>query len=344
MTRAPQLDHPLLPTDDEFERMKGRILSRIDDEANVRHVATRNGAARSRSRRRMAVTAGVGATVLTLALVMANVLGPRGAATAEAAEVLSQAASAAANVATDPVVGPNQFLLIESTTKSLGVYDRAAVIEEQKRMLYVPGDSDAPWFLNVQFLRPDQVLGDPDDSGLVRYMENFPFDKRRQYQGSDGKFGGKYDFPTTADFADMPRDPDRLVDFMRAMPSGSDAGPDERTFHAIRDALLSDLAPADLRAAMYEALAEIPGVFLSHGVANLEGRRGVAISYRNESGYSVEQLVIDPSTGEFIGVREVTIAADRFIPAGTVVNSSAVTRTVVDEVPQGEYVVPPEAG
>jgi hypothetical protein len=344
MNRTPQLDHPLLPSDAEFERMKRTVLTRIDaDGASVHQLPPGRGAGRRRSGKRIAATAGIAATVMTLALVATNVLGPRGAATAEAAEVLNQAAAAAAEV-TDPAVGPDQFLLVETDWKSLGVHSSAAVLEEQKRMLYVPGDADASWYLRVEIERPDQVLGNPEDEGLVRYLENFPFDKLRHYQGAYGKFGGKYVLPTAEDFADMPRNPDGLLDYVYAMPSGSDWGPDERAFRVISDALIMGLVPADLRAAMYEALAKIPGVFLTDGVANLGGRQGVAISYRNEAGYSVEQLILDPTTGEFIGVREVTIKADRFIPAGTVVNSSAVTRSVVDEVPDGEYVVPPEAG
>lgn len=339
-----QMEHPLLPSDADFERMKRGVLARIDVPQPHAHQAPSKGRPRQTvPRRRILATVGVAAGVLTLALVAANVLSPGGAASAEASEVLKRAASAAIT-ATDPAVGPEQFLLVETDSRSLGVFSTAAVLDQQERMLYIPGDADASWYLTVEWLKPDSVLGDRDDKGLIDYLATFPFEEMRHYRGEDGAFGGKYAFPTATDFADMPRDPEQLLEYLKTMPSEEDADSSERAFRAVHDALITGMVPADLRAAMYQALAQVPGVYLSEGVADLEGREGSAISYRGDDGYSVEQLIIDPTTGEFIGVREVTSEADGIVPAGTVVDSSAVTRVVVDEVPAGEYVVPPEAG
>lgn len=345
MTTTKQFNHPLLPSDDEFERIKQSVLLAIEllPEPSAHQPHSRPRSRRPRSNRRTLAAAGATAAVLTVALVAVSLWAPRGAATAEAAEVLTRAA-ATATTTVDPVVGAKQFLRVREQTKSLGMYDTSATLDGQTRVLYVPGNKDASWYFTVSFHRPSQILGNRNDKSLTEYLKTFPFDEPRKYKGSDGKFGAKYIFPTDATYVNLSRNPDELLRQVRAMPGSESISSDERAFRAISDALKTGLVPADLRAAMYEAVAKIPSVFLSDGVANLDGRRGAAISFREGDGYAVEQLIIDRSNGEFIGVREVTCGKDGIIPAGTVVDSSAVTRTVINAVPAGKYVLPAKAG
>ena len=89
--------------------------------------------------------------------------------------------------------------------------------------------------------------------------------------------------------------------------------------------------PADLRAALFGALALIPGVRQVDDSVNLEGRHGVAVTMSGR-GDSRAELIFDPDSGDVIGEREVVLR-DGVLPgarAGMVLEYTAVTRAVVD--------------
>jgi RNA polymerase sigma-70 factor (ECF subfamily) len=92
--------------------------------------------------------------------------------------------------------------------------------------------------------------------------------------------------------------------------TGGSASRDEDNFVRISDLLRSGLIPADLRARLFEALALIPGVTATSGVANLDGVEGIAIG-RTEwlRGGMRQEIIIDPATGMVIGDRGVSTLA-----------------------------------
>jgi hypothetical protein len=98
----------------------------------------------------------------------------------------------------------------------------------------------------------------------------------------------------------------------------------------VADLLRSGLVPADLRAALYRALALLPGLEITEDVANLAGKHGTAFGIDGD--IERQDLIIDPATGEFIGERTVALAGGPLYPAGTVTNFSSVSTTVVDAI------------
>jgi hypothetical protein len=112
--------------------------------------------------------------------------------------------------------------------------------------------------------------------------------------------------PTAEFLARQPRDPDALLAALRTgtdplEPTGPD--PDHKAFRRIGTALGSGLAPADLRAALYQAARKIPGIQLLDDVVTLDGRHGGAIGLV-DNGFR-QDIIISPSTGETIGYRVV---------------------------------------
>ncbi|MFG1967418.1 CU044_5270 family protein [Nonomuraea sp. NPDC049028] len=84
---------------------------------------------------------------------------------------------------------------------------------------------------------------------------------------------------------------------------------DERDMYAfqyiaqgMRDAVL----PARIRAAMYGAMARIPGVRYEKGASDLAKRPGVTL-YRVGNGYLRDEIFIDPETYAYLGYRTVVI-------------------------------------
>ena len=91
--------------------------------------------------------------------------------------------------------------------------------------------------------------------------------------------------------------------------------------------------PADLRAALYQAAALIPGVTVMDREATLDGRTGISLGMETPGYKARKELIVDPSTGHLIGEREILLEDQGSIPAGTAVSWTAVTTTVVDSAP-----------
>ena len=122
---------------------------------------------------------------------------------------------------------------------------------------------------------------------------------------------------------------EQLLNRIYLLTVGQGQSPDGQALVFIADRLRSGIVPADLRAAFYEAAALIPGVTIVESQATLDGRTGVAIG-RDEGSIERQEIIIDPSTGLYIGERLVTLAGMNEIPSGTVVSWSAVTTSVTD--------------
>ena len=108
----------------------------------------------------------------------------------------------------------------------------------------------------------------------------------------------------------LPRDPEALLAALRKenpmlkFPKMDPKVANARVFDSILTILASGIAPADLRAALYETARLIPGIKLQAGAVNLDGKSGRAISLVQEFGWRKE-LIIEPTSGEFLGLREV---------------------------------------
>ncbi|PYY37638.1 hypothetical protein DEJ16_04640 [Curtobacterium sp. MCJR17_055] len=135
------------------------------------------------------------------------------------------------------------------------------------------------------------------------------------------------------DIEGLPRDPAALVRRIDAAPRPVDTTDAEHVFDTVRWLLRTGLVPADLRAAMYEALATLPGIVVTEEQASLDGRVGTAIGLPARTGKERQDVIIDRASGTYLGERTVQTQRTGSIPAGAVIDSVAVRTAPVDVVP-----------
>ena len=101
----------------------------------------------------------------------------------------------------------------------------------------------------------------------------------------------------------------------------------------IADTLRSGVIPADLRAALYQAAALVPGVTVVDRESTLDGKTGISLGMEAHYYPARKEITIDPETGLVIAEREILLEDSQGIPAGTASAWTAVTTSVVDEAP-----------
>ncbi|NEN07809.1 hypothetical protein G3T36_18290 [Diaminobutyricibacter tongyongensis] len=337
------IESELLPGDSDFDRMKSQLFERIEDTERLRtpHLVpvTRRRTPARRRKVWVSITV-VAAVALGVTVIATNVVGPH-AASAEAAEVLHRAASATIK-SVDLTVGTGQFLKISTTEVALSFSGQEAAYEQPQAItVYMPSDKNDRWVRGHQWLAPGKAYGNAKDF-IDQVWKDPHHGDLHLYQAAGGDFGGKSPNYST-EIATMPRESGPLLTYLYQHAEGS-ASKDEAAFTHVQNLLTTGLVPADLRSAMYDALAEIPGVYLADGQANLDGKRGVAISRKESSRPFAQQIIIDPGTGLLIGVRELSTQQWGPVPAGSIVDWTAVEASVVDKLPAGPYSAMPQAG
>lgn len=114
--------------------------------------------------------------------------------------------------------------------------------------------------------------------------------------------------------ASLPRDPVQLNDRLRndAQRTHVSFGPNLTLVEDVANLLRSGIVPADLRAALYRTLALTPGIEITERVANLDGLEGTAFGVTEDG--QREEVIIDPTTGQFIGSRRIQVAGHQGSP------------------------------
>ena len=153
-------------------------------------------------------------------------------------------------------------------------------------------------------------------------------------RSSDGSFTvGELGGPVAAfgsprsSLRDLPTDPAELLKTLRTADLGAgDPGSEaEHVMEAASIVLESGVADGELQAAVFEALQQQPDLAVTDDSADLDGRDGTAIGIpAAQEKTETFQLIIDPSTGRYLGHREVALVATGVVPAGTVVDATAV--------------------
>jgi hypothetical protein len=331
-------EHATEPDDSAVARSRAALFERIQTDATPAIAP-----ARPRPRRQAwRWTAGVALTagVLAAALVVTDVVGlggGTGGAEPAAAAVLHEAALQAVTVA-DPVVLPGQYLRIQTDAVISAGIDDVSYLTRSTSELYVPADRDDAWVwvrplstFYEAFTPEAQAIGEAD--AAARAADPEPGTELLRAEG--GRFYGS-DPPEAGSegYDSLPWDPRALLNHIYDVTAGTGPSPDGEALVYIADKLRQGTVPADLRAALFEAAALIPGVSITEEQAALDGRIGVAIG-RDEPGAGQRQdIIIEPSTGQVIGERHVQLV-DGVYPAGTAVSWTAVTTTVVDSAPEG---------
>lgn len=308
--------------------------------------ATPRTAPPRRRRRVMAVLASVGVLALGATLVLTDVVGFagwRGGADPAAAATLAEAARAAIG-RVDPELAEGQYLRIQQSAVNVGWWPSesdggpsVAVFTATTSDLYVPADRSDDWV----WLRPLARTFGAGDAVSDGIAERVQADAVAQY-GADhverlrAAGGAWYGEPQSVGVGleALPRDGYRLLNYVYRQQLGSSpASPDQVAFQFFADQLRSGIIPADLRAAMFDALGLIPGVTFVDDQANLDGRTGVAIG--RVDGNIRWDILIDPSSGQFLGERSVLLEAEGNLAAGTTLAWTAVTTSIVDAAPEG---------
>lgn len=99
------------------------------------------------------------------------------------------------------------------------------------------------------------------------------------------------------------------------------------------DALTSGALPPATTAVLYDAMAAIPGIEVTEDQANLDGQLGTAFGIEN--GDVRFEVIIDRTTGDFIGQRQVLTDSRDAAPSGTTITYTSVTRQIVDTAGAG---------
>jgi hypothetical protein len=298
--------------------------------------------------RRRVLFASAAAALLVGGIVVADVVRPSGPrATAEAAEILNNAAAATIQTA-DPVVGPGQYLKIDTTavyTTGVALGDpgkggrSVEWLDKSSDQLYIPADHAAEWIWNREARIPTTFFSEEAKAEATKYQQSQsdnPLRTGQLLRASGGNFYGEQrllfaGLPLDESVKNLPRDPQALLDAIRQR--GKQGSPEAETLESIAAALKTGVIPADLRAALYKAAALIPGVTVVDRQANLDGKVGTAIGIKHPNRATRTDIIIDPATGLLIGERVVTLTAGETFPAGTATAWTSVQTTVVNSAP-----------
>lgn len=305
----------------EDERTDSAVLAA---RAAVRRAATtetlRTDVLRRRRRRRLGVRAAVASVgLVAAALVVGGVMvdpdDGRPAGTSAAAAVLERAAEAALAEA-DPVVGPGQYLKYtrveqhwvadeddDGAVRTGSDGEPMVVQSRSTSTFWLPYDLDGDdW--TVRREHETVRLGSADPALAAREagmaVTNGTWTQESWSADGSSRYLRTYD---PAWYASLSRDPETLM--QQILEGDTEDGASEGSgspyrFQEIHSEILrSALAPADVRAALFRGLAELPGMVVTEGVATLDGRTGTALGTAG----STWQMVFDSRTGAYIGER-----------------------------------------
>jgi len=133
---------------------------------------------------------------------------------------------------------------------------------------------------------------------------------------------------TPAYDANLPTTAAAMTDYLyRDVGKGEKSGAEAVAFQAGRALSQESFMPPAARAALFEAMAAIPGVEVVRDAENVAGEKGVAVAFRE--GVTRDELLFDPSSHRVIGLRSVFVGHDGTMPTGTVTFSSAVLESAV---------------
>ncbi|MEU9335506.1 CU044_5270 family protein [Streptomyces sp. NPDC048290] len=111
--------------------------------------------------------------------------------------------------------------------------------------------------------------------------------------------------PTYAWLAALPGDPDALLDRLRAQITVAEGdSEDQAVFGAIGDLLSGSLLPPGTAAALYRALAEIPGITWVPDAVDAAGRHGIGITHEAEGSATRSVLIFDEESLVYLGSQQ----------------------------------------
>jgi hypothetical protein len=159
---------------------------------------------------------------------------------------------------------------------------------------------------------------------------------------SSKAFRGRREFAYLARLSQLPTEPEALrleVENRHGgstpvAPSPADSPRGGGTVERLLEILSEPITSPALRAAAFDALAEIPGIGLERGVVDGAGRRGDAIGWVRDRGFG-RRYVFDPGTAAILAEAEMIFGAKAAgypgVPDHTVFRETAYLRSgIVD--------------
>ncbi|WP_344599659.1 CU044_5270 family protein [Streptomyces glaucus] len=131
----------------------------------------------------------------------------------------------------------------------------------------------------------------------------------------------------------LPADPDGMYDWLRrTAPEHSGQETHQAMFVLAGDLIRDAIVPPEQSAALYRAVARIPGVTVVKDAVDAAGRRGVAVARQDPDNPLRDEWIFDARTHEFLGERTVATEDHAGLRKGAVTSNTAVLRrAVVDE-------------
>ena len=141
-------------------------------------------------------------------------------------------------------------------------------------------------------------------------------------------FRGRHEFTYLSRLSQLPTEPEALRLAVENRDGGSsplDPSPANSprggaTVERLLEILSEPITSPALRAAAFNALAEIPGIGFERGAADAAGRKGDAIGWVRESGFG-RRFILDPHTGQILAEAEMIYGpkatSEYGAPAGT---------------------------
>jgi len=235
---------------------------------------------------------------------------------ANAAELANRAATAAA-AGSIPDPRPHQWVYTKELTVEYGVgkpftHERWVRVDGKKYVNAINNDLRAARVSDVrrEWMQRASAL-----------WSRCPPGKREQLARIRPAVGLGRFFP---DPSAVPTDPDGLLAAVYQLVEDPACAPilgdnvQDRAFTLI-DVLLEGVLPAEVRAALYRALAKIPGVTVAHGATDAAGRRGVAftraasIEVPGSSRWLRLEIILDNDSYRYLGARYI-VTRDHFSP------------------------------
>jgi hypothetical protein len=139
-------------------------------------------------------------------------------------------------------------------------------------------------------------------------------------QGQEVEYRHRYE-----ELAKLPTDPDALLKAIYADPDtkqGDAATEHQRAFETIGTLLEEEVLPPALGAALYKAVAKIPGVTIVDSSQDAAGREGIAVA-RQEQGARTE-WIFDRKSLEYLGRRKVQIEDTQWLKKGMLLATTAI--------------------
>ena len=301
--------------------------------------------------RRALIVGGAVAATVALGLTQIDIGGKTVGASPAAAAVLERAAEVTITTS-DPVVGPGQYLRITTVERAWGspiIIDEnpddppPAVTDEgppvgsdgkpivfeslRTQHMWVPHDRSDTWVFDEESHRLRTVSVDAKAYGAG--------EKHHVWTSKGGASTNWHEHTKYQDadwYASLPRDPEALL--AELLNDAHSYAPVER-YEALNEAvtplLTSGLAPADIRAAVFRALAKEPQVRIVDGATHVDGRPVITLRIGQ-----AHELLFDRSTGQYVGnqSRDTYFPVIPGVDADDPTSITLVTTDVVDQAPE----------